>query len=94
MEIEIKRSMPDKGRYFLQRGERRGDLVEALVKRIGVDSVGYTLTESDLSTGLMRELGYSENGPEAITAHRGEWFELVPGSSKSDLYLFLKGTTK
>ncbi len=38
---------------------------------------------------LMRELGYSEAGPNAISESPGQWFELVPGSSKSDLGNFV-----
>ena len=45
-ETPIPRSMPgDKGKYFLLEKKKTGSIVRALHKRIGVDSVGYTLTE-------------------------------------------------
>ena len=38
---------------------------------------------------LMRELGYSEQSSSAIKEYPTKWFELVPGSSKSDLANFV-----
>jgi len=89
-EIAIPRSVPgDKGRYFLLERSKTGSIVRALSKRVGVDSVGYTLTETNCSNMLMRELGYSEVSPAAIKRQPTKWFELVPGSSKSDLAKFV-----
>lgn len=90
-ETLIPRSMPgDKGKYYLLEKRRVGDVVQALHKRVGVDSVGYTRTETDCRTMRMRERGYSEDGPPA-PAGPTKWFDLVPGSSKSDLALFVCG---
>lgn len=89
-EVPIPRSMPgDKGKYFLLEKKKTGNVVRALHKRVGVDSVGYTLTETNCGTMLMRELGYSEESPSAIKEKSTKWFELVPGSSKSDLANFV-----
>lgn len=89
-ETQIPRSVAgDKGTYFLLEKKTAGNIVQALHKRIGVDSVGYTRTETNCKTMLMRELGYSEVSPQAIKNNPGKWFELVPGSSKSDLANFV-----
>ena len=89
-EIPIPRSTPgDKGKYFLLEKKKNGNVVRALHKRVGVDSIGYTLTETNCSTKQMRELGYSEQSPSAIKENSTQWFELVPGSSKSDLANFV-----
>ena len=89
-EISIPRSVPgDKGKYFLLEKKKTGNVVRALHKRVGVDSVGYTLTEINCSTMLIRELGYSEESPSAIKEKPSKWFELVSGSSKSDLANFV-----
>lgn len=89
-EVPIPRSMAgDKGKYFLLEKKKTGSIVRALHKRVGVDSVGYTLTETNCKTMLMRELGYSEESPAAIKEKPTKWFELVPGSSKSDLANFV-----
>jgi hypothetical protein len=89
-EIPIPRSVPgDKGKYFLLEVQKNGDVVTALHKRVGVDSVGYTKTETNCATMQMRELGYSEESPAAIKENPTKWFELVPGSSKSDLANFV-----
>lgn len=89
-EIPIPRSMPgDKGKYFLLEKKENGSIVRALHKRVGVDSVGYTLTETNCANMQMRELGYSEQSPSAIKESPTKWFELVPGSSKSDLANFV-----
>lgn len=82
---QIKRSMADKGEYYLISATMQADLIRSLVKRVGVYSTGYTMTDFDVSTGLMRELGYSETSDEAIRPENGVWFELEDGSSKSDL---------
>lgn len=90
MEIPIPRSADgDKGKYFLLEREKHGDIVRALHKRVGVDSVGYTLTETNCSSMQMRELGYSEQSPSAIRVEPTKWFSLVTGSSKSDLANFV-----
>ena len=89
-EIPIPRSAAgDKGRYFLLESKKSGNIVRALHKRVGVDSVGYTRTETNCKTMQMRELGYSEESPAAIKEKPTEWFFLVPGSSKSDLAKFV-----
>lgn len=89
-EIPIPRSTTgDKGRYYLLDTKRSGSLVRALHKRVGVDSIGYTLTETNCSTMQMRELGYNEQSASAIVENPTEWFGLVPGSSKSDLANFV-----
>ena len=89
-EIPIPRSMAgDKGKYYLLERTKSGGVVRALHKRVGIDSVGYTLTETNCKTMKMRELGYSEDSPSSIKENPTKWFELVPGSSKSDLANFV-----
>lgn len=89
-EIPIPRSVAgDKGKYFLLEKKKSGSIERALHKRVGVDSIGYTLTETNCATMQMRELGYSEQSPSAIKENPTKWFELVPGSSKSNLANFV-----
>jgi hypothetical protein len=89
-ETPIPRSMPgDKGKYFLLEKSKNANIVRALHKRIGVDSVGYTLTETNCANMQIRELGYSEQSPAAIKEKPGKWVAIVPGSSKSDLANFV-----
>lgn len=89
-EVPIPRSIAgDKGKYFLLEETRSGSIVRALHKRVGVDSVGYSLTETNCATMQMRELGYSEESPSAIKENPTKWFDLVAGSSKSDLANFV-----
>jgi tryptophanase len=89
-EVLIPRSVAgDKGKYFLIEKKKTGKVIKALHKRVGVDSVGYTLTETNCSTMKMRELGYSEISASSIKQEPTKWFDLVPGSSKSDLAKFV-----
>lgn len=89
-ETLIPRSMPgDKGKYYLIESKKTGDIVQALHKRVGVDSVGFTRTETNCKSRQMRELGYGEDSPNNIKASPTKWFDLVPGSSKSDLAAFV-----
>lgn len=89
-ETMIPRSVPgDKGQYFLLDAKKTGDIITTLHKRIGVDSVGWTKCEINCQTRLMREIGYSEEGPKAIKSNPTKWFELIDGSSKSDLVNFV-----
>jgi hypothetical protein len=85
----IPRSMSDKGNYYLLEVKRSGDVVSALHKRVGVDSVGWTKTETNCRKWLMRELGYTEDSPVKMKRKPTKWFELVEGSSKSDLAHFV-----
>ncbi len=89
-EILIPRSMPgDKGQYYLLERSRNGDIVSATHKRVGVDSVAFTKTETNCSTMQMREIGYSETSVAAIESQPTDWFDLVSGSSKADLAAFI-----
>jgi hypothetical protein len=89
-ETFIPRSTPgDKGKYYLLEAKKNGDIVVALHKRVGVDSIGFTRTETNCKTHQMRELGYGENSPANIKLKPTKWFELAPGSSKSDLAHFV-----
>jgi len=75
----IPRSMSDKGRYYLLESKRNGDVVSALHKRVGVGSVGWTKTETNCRTWLMRELGYTEESPEKMKRAPTKWFRAVEG---------------
>ena len=89
-ETSIPRSVAgDKGKYYLLESKRTGDIVKATHKRVGVDSVGYTKTETNCKTKLMREMGYSEESASKATGTPSKWFDLVPGSSKSDVANFV-----
>lgn len=89
-EVEIPRSMSgDKGRYYLVEMKRDGNIIKALHKRVGVYEVGYSRTETNCQTMKMREMGYGEGSPAAIKGKATKWFDLVDGSSKSDLANFV-----
>ncbi|MEQ1600504.1 MAG: hypothetical protein ABL885_01915 [Methylophilaceae bacterium] len=89
-EIPIPRTMAgDKGRYFLLEKKKQGTTIITLHKRIGVDSVGYSKSEINCKSKQIRELGYSEDSAKAIKENSSKWFDLVAGSSKSDLAKFV-----
>lgn len=89
-EVLIPRSMEgDKGRYYLIESKKVGDIKQSLHKRVGVDSVGYTRTETNCKTMQMRVIGYGEQTVENIKPSPTKWFDLVAGSSKSDLANFV-----
>jgi hypothetical protein len=89
-ETHIPRSMAgDKGRYYLLEARAEGGIVKTLHKRVGPSGTGFTRTEIDCKTMRMREMGYSEESAAAIKPQATVWFELVPGSSKSDLARFV-----
>lgn len=79
----------DNGLYFLLEAKRDGNIVKTLHKRIGVNSVGHARTEVNCAKGLMREIGYSEESPAEIPNDPTKWFTLDPGSSKSELAIFV-----
>ncbi|GAA5018040.1 hypothetical protein GCM10023206_31270 [Acinetobacter puyangensis] len=87
---QIPRSVSgDKGKYYLIKQTKSGDIVSTLHKRVGVDSIGYTSLQINCKTGQMKEIGYSEVSPQAIKPNPTKWFDLVRGSSKYDLYKFV-----
>lgn len=89
-EVQIPRSVAgDKGKYFLLESTKTGNTIRAIHKRVGVDSVGYSKTETNCQTMQMREIGYSEESIAAIKDKPTKWFDLVTGSSKSDVANFV-----
>jgi len=91
LNLEVRRSMAgDKGRYFIVEMKRGGPTVHILHKRIGPSGTSYTRTEIDCNTKLMRVIAESDDRPPAPTAGPAtRWFQLVPGSSKADLFNFV-----
>jgi hypothetical protein len=79
----------DKGAYYLLSAQKVGGITKTLHKRVGVDSVGWTRCEIDCGRRLIRNIGYSEIGPASIKEDASKWYELVQGSSKSDLVNFV-----
>ena len=89
-EVQIPRSAPgDRGQYFLLEAVWKGTTVSTLHKRIGVDTVGFTRLEIDCAKRLVRDTGYGEGSLDAIKPITSDWYELFPGSSKSDLVNFV-----
>ena len=94
LDIPIPRSMPgDKGKYFLLNKQWTGNIVTIVNKRIGVSEVGFTKTEINCTTMMVRDLGYSENTLDTINGkasngYPSKWYKLVAGSSKSDIAIF------
>lgn len=89
-EMLIPRTMAgDKGKYFLLEKKKQGSTIVTLHKRIGVDSIGYSKSEINCKFKKIRELGYSEESAKAIKENPTDWFDLVAGSSKSDLAKFV-----
>ncbi len=89
-EVPIPRSMAgDKGKYFLLEAIPDGAIVKTLHKRVGPSGTGFTRTEVNCKTMRMRDMGYSEDSVAAMKITPGKWYELVAGSSKSDLANFV-----
>lgn len=79
----------DKGKYYLLESKRNGNTIIAIHKRVGVYDTYYTKTETNCSTMKMREIGGSDLSVKDIKSDPTKWFDLVSGSSKSDLANFL-----
>ncbi|CUI36154.1 hypothetical protein [Achromobacter xylosoxidans] len=89
-EVRIPRSVQgDKGKYYLLERTTNGGIITAVSRRDGVDSVVFTRTETNCKAGKMRVLGESETSIKDINNNSTRWFDLVPGSSKSDLFNYL-----
>lgn len=88
-ETAVPRSMAgDKGQYFLLETVRTGGTITTLHKRVGVDTVGFTRLEIDCVARRVKDIGYGEGSVDAIRPITGDWYDLVPGSSKSDVTTF------
>lgn len=79
----------DKGKYYLIEKKKQGDIIITLHKRIGVETTDYTRLETNCKTMKMREIGTGEGSIKAIKINPTKWFDLVEGSSKSDLAHFV-----
>lgn len=90
LEVLIPRSMAgDKGKYFLLEAIPDGAVIKILHKRVGPSGTGFTRTEVNCKTMRIRDMGYSEDSVAAMKIAPGKWYELVSGSSKSDLANFV-----
>jgi len=88
-EVQIPRTMQDKGKYYLLDSATRGGITTTLHKRVGVNEIGYSKTEINCKTMEYRDMGYSEVGPDKITVVASRWTKVLTGSSKSDLVNFV-----
>jgi len=87
-EVQIPRTMYDKGTYYLLDTKTNGSITTTLHKRIGVNETGFSKTEINCKSMQYRDMGYSEAGPDKISGPPGKWTGLISGSSKSDLVNF------
>ncbi|MBL4838404.1 MAG: hypothetical protein JKY34_12590 [Kordiimonadaceae bacterium] len=87
-ELLIPRSRVENANYYLLTMAIKGDVVVASSSRISALSASYSKTETNCKTTKMRELGYGES-LSAMTIRPTKWFDLVDGSSKSDLANFV-----
>lgn len=85
-DILIPRSMAgDKGKYYLLNVKTiKGNIKQITTKRVGINSVDYSKVEINCNTMRMRSLGESDVSEKEIKINPTKWFDLVPGSSKSD----------
>lgn len=89
-EVEIPRSMQgDKGKYFLIDSKKFKDIIQVTHKRVGVYETTYTKTEINCKTMKIRNIGDSSESVTSIKSNPSEWYDLVKGSSKSDLANFV-----
>lgn len=79
----------DKGQYYLLASMRNGNIVTAIHKRVGPNDTYYTKTETNCTKMKMREIGGSDVSVKSIKPNSTKWFDLVPGSNKSDLANFV-----
>lgn len=88
-EVQIPRTMADKGKYYLLSANTKGGVTTTLHKRVGINETGYSKTEINCKTMQYRDIGYSEDGPDKIAGAAGKWTGVLSGSSKSDLANFV-----
>ena len=88
-EVQIPRTMADKGKYYLLDSKTKAGITTTLHKRVGVNETGYSKTEINCKTNQYRGMGYSEDGPDKLAGTPGKWTDVLSGSSKSDLVNFV-----
>jgi hypothetical protein len=89
-EIEIPRSVPgDKGRYFLMEQKSNNGITSTLHRREGPSGTGYTKAEIDCKNNKMRDIAYADEDIKKMIHNPSKWYDLVEGSSKSDLFHFV-----
>lgn len=88
-EVQIPRTMADKGKYYLLDAKFKGGVTTTLHKRVGVHETGYSQTEINCKSMQYRDMGYSEAGPDKVAGSPGKWTDALSGSSKSDLVNFV-----
>jgi hypothetical protein len=66
-EVEIPRSMADKGKYYLIDAKSKNGITTTVHKRVGVNETGYSRTEINCKSMQYRDMGYSEAGVDKIS---------------------------
>jgi len=92
-EVEYRNSSTapgDKGRYFILEVKKKGKIYEVLTKRIGQSGTNWTRVEIDCMKRRMRTMAEADDDISTMrVVNRQNWYELVDGSSKSDLFNFV-----
>ena len=89
-EILIPRHPSGSAKYYLVKIVKDGDYFKTTHKRIGKDTIGYSLTRIDCANKKYQDLAYGEDIDNITTIYsEKEWIELIEGSSKSDLVQFV-----
>lgn len=89
-EIEIPRSIGgDKGRYFLMEQKSKNGITTALHRRDGPSGTVFTNTEIDCKNNQMRVIAIAEDDIKNMIHNPTKWFDVIAGSSKSDLFHFI-----
>lgn len=88
-EVQIPRTMTDKGKYYLLDAKFKGGITTTVHKRVGVNETGFSKTEINCTSKQYRDMGYSEVGADKIAGVPSKWTDVLSGSSKSDLVNFV-----
>src|SRR5574344_1027851 len=88
MKVLVRTPSGDKGKYYLLATKNlQHNIKRTLHQRDGVGYTGYTLMEINCSNYTIKELGYTEDSLDSMNITEGNWYEIIPGSSKSFIAL-------
>lgn len=89
-DAEIPRSVSgDKGRYYLLENKKVGSINTTFHKRVGPSGTTHTKSEINCASKQMRVISEGEEDPGKMIVMPTKWFDLVEGSSKSDLFNYV-----
>lgn len=88
-QVLVPRSMDEPAKYYLLSAKTKGSIIETIHKRVSPYSTSHSKTMINCKTREVKDIAYGEAGINSLKQNPSKWYQLIRGSSKSDLVIFV-----